>query len=642
MIESHSPRQPASPESATLSRRAAPARARRGRRWIAPALVLLLLLVLALLVGRVAAPGWQAYRATGALLETAGGGLEAAEAPLVTQQIVALDGAVQRLADRTRPLDGVLGALAWLPTWGPTVAASPELLAFGREFSAMGAELAPMMGAALQEEGAVERGAALLAALADDPARLERLALRAEAAAAAYTTIDVSTLHPALAGRLENVGPLLDVLPLLLKALPGLPVLLGMEEPHTILILVQSNHELRATGGFITAVGRVTLDKGKIAEMDFSDSYVIYRNTSEYPPAPAPMRTFMGIPYMTFRDSNWSPDLPTTSRIARSIYTMDTRKDFDSVLTIDLDAVGMIIDALSPLRLAGIDEPVTGANILGIMKELWARPPDAEVSIEEDLGKWWRERKNFIPLLAQAVLDKVMGGDADYLAVAGATVRAFDQRDLQLYTQVDAVAPVLAELGWDGALQPLAPNTADYIALVDTNMGYNKVNAVIDRSLAYSVTWPAEGADDMRPIATATITYTHNYTGEANLCAPEAVYGKTYDDMIHRCYFNYMRLYVPGGSELVEITGVDEDSTGSARGEKGTQVFAGYFSMAPGESKPVTVRYYLPETVAPESYNLRIQRQSGTGPLPVMLKIGEWEDVFVLTKGRIDWQPPED
>src|SRR5690606_22520184 len=48
---------------------------------------------------------------------------------------------------------------------------------------------------------------------------------------------------------------------------PLLPDLLGLTEPQTYLLLLQNNHELRATGGFITAVGRVTLDKGRIAEL---------------------------------------------------------------------------------------------------------------------------------------------------------------------------------------------------------------------------------------------------------------------------------------------------------------------------------------------------------------------------------------
>jgi hypothetical protein len=214
------------------------------------------------------------------------------------------------------------------------------------------------------------------------------------------------------------------------------------------------------------------------------------------------------------------------------------------------------------------------------------------------------------------------------------------------------VAPVLAELGWDGALRPPeaadAPDDSapDYLALVNTNMGYNKANAAVEQALAYTVTWPS--APDERPLAEATVIYTHTFTGTPAFCAAEARYftneGQvvhSYDDLVNLCYFGYVRLYVPSGSELVEIEGVQAGSASSQRGEKGTRVFAGYLNLEPGEVKTVTIRYRLPAAVGPEGYTLRIQRQSGTAALPVALDIGGIEETFLLADGLLDWQPPE-
>ncbi|MFM7172094.1 MAG: DUF4012 domain-containing protein, partial [Caldilinea sp.] len=67
---------------------------------------------------------------------------------------------------------------------------------------------------------------------------------------------------------------------------PELPRLLGMEQPQSYLVLVQNNHELRGTGGFISAVGRLTLDRGKVTDLDFVDSYALYRSDGLYPPPP--------------------------------------------------------------------------------------------------------------------------------------------------------------------------------------------------------------------------------------------------------------------------------------------------------------------------------------------------------------------
>lgn len=434
-------------------------------------------------------------------------------------------------------------------------------------------------------------------------------------------------------------SPFARALPELLRALPGVPEMLGMVKPHTYLILVQNNHELRPSGGFITAVGRVTLDKGRISAMDFADSYSIFTLGAPYPPAPKAMLEHMEIPYLTFRDSNWSPDLATTAAIARTLYTMDTGQDFDTLVTLDLNAAQGIVEALGPIHLEGVAEPVTGENIVEIMKELWARPLDSQATVETDATQWWRERKDFIPNLAQAALEQVTSGRVAPLELASAVVTALDQRDIQIVTDAEKAAPVadaLANLGWDGALQPR--DEADFLALVDMNMGYNKADAAIERALDYTVEWPEDGG---AAEATAVVTYTHTYTGAANLCEPKPQYGAEYDDMIERCYFDFARLYVPSGSELIAVDGVDAGTVGDQRSEQGTRSFAGYFSLKPAAEKVLTFRYRLPEGITPENYSLRIQRQSGSNALPVRLRVGEWSEDLLLEDGRFDWSPRE-
>jgi hypothetical protein len=395
---------------------------------------------------------------------------------------------------------------------------------------------------------------------------------------------------------------------------------------------------MRPTGGFITAVGRVTLDQGQITELEFGDSYTVFDQNTIYPPPPQPMLDFMQIPYLTFRDSNWSPDLPTSAQIARTLYEEDMKVGFDDIITIDLNAVQALVAAIGPLTVPGIDEPITGENIVDIMKELWARPPDSDVSLSENVGQWWPQRKEFIPKLAKAVLDKVLVEGVDPLLLATTALDVLDRRGIQLVLADPAMAEVMARRGWDGALAP--SDGDDFLAPVDTNMSYSKVDAVIDRTLAYSVTWPAEPGEGA--IAQVTVTYNHSGQVPDEVCLPTPRYGenKTYDDLISRCYFDYMRLYAPGGSQLIDASGVLSNTVSSQRGEKGTQVFSGYFSLKPGQSHSVSFRYRLPPEIREDGYSLRIQRQSGTGPLPVTLQIGAVQDAFVLEEGRMDWNHP--
>ncbi|MGL4650784.1 MAG: hypothetical protein ACRC1H_15355, partial [Caldilineaceae bacterium] len=263
------------------------------------------------------------------------------------------------------------------------------------------------------------------------------------------------------------------------------------------------------------------------------------------------------------------------------------------------------------------------------------RPPDSEVAIDADLGAWWRERKSFIPKLAQAALQKILAG-AEPLLLANAVVEALDQRSLQVVVDEPAVAAVMAAENWDGGLRP-GPEGSDFLALVDTNMGYNKADAAVTRSLAYTLTAPT--TPDGRAKAEVSVTYTHPITVADPGCDQTPRYGTTYDDMIARCYFVYPRLYVPGGSTLIEMTGVPTDTVTSQRGEKGTQVFAGFTVLPTNSSTTLTWRYELPADLllAPEDYQLVIQRQSGSRPLPVTLSGPPGSESLLLADGRLIW-----
>jgi hypothetical protein len=165
-------------------------------------------------------------------------------------------------------------------------------------------------------------------------------------------------------------------------------------------------------------------------------------------------------------------------------------------------------------------------------------------------------------------------------------------------------------------------------------MGYNKVDAVVERALRYTVAWPQ---DNQPALATATITYTHPLTVTDEICTPTPRYDVTYEDLTERCYFNYIRLYTPLGSKLVAMEGVQPDSVLSQRGEAGTQVFAGYFMLRPGEQHTVTVQYTLPTQLTPANYALIVQRQSGLRPLPLELTVYNQTMTTTLVAGRLTW-----
>lgn len=530
----------------------------------------------------------------------------------------------------------VLRAAKPLPRIGPTVAAIPDLLIVGREYSLIAAEGLRLVAEAQNASPDAQMTRLALGAMADNPEAFLFFAERAAIAQKALNRIEPDKLPSALAEPAAQLQAAAELASAGLAMAPVLPELLGYYGPRSYLLLVQNNHELRPTGGFISAVGRVTVDNGEPGEIDLTDSYNIQRSDVNHPPAPEPMRERMGIELVFVRDANWSPDLPTTGQLVRALYAQDAGETVNGIVTVDLRAVELLVGAIGPLEVKGSDVPVTGENLVEQITQFWDQPLETGDTIESaGQQEWWKQRKDFMPTLAQAALNRVRGGRFNPLHLAAATLAALDERAIQVWLVDPDASALLASHGWDGSLQP--QEGADLLALVDTNMGYNKVDAVLQRSISYTVTWP-DGPGEPA-LAEAAITYLHPLDVPGYVCDQRPRYGENYDDMTRRCYFNYARLYVPGGSELISLEGVAPESVNSAPGENGTQVFAGFFEMLPGSTHTVRFRYYLPHEITLEGYALLVRRQSGVGPIPLSVNVNGATLETTLTDGSLLWSP---
>lgn len=598
--------------------------------------MLLLLVWLSYKAVRMGLYGRTIYQNGMALVQMSNNGSDAllADMAIVEERLDRVSAAMDGLAREARPFAPVLNRLDWVPVYGPTVAAVPELLLVGQEMLDLAQEGVAFAVPVLADvEEPVQRAGLVSGVMSALPAAQETfnaMATHAERAAAALSTVPAAELHPRVVDELTLAGEGLVVLPSLLRMAPLLPDLLGMDEPRTYLLLVQNSDELRATGGFVTALARVELENAQLAGLDFADSSRVMRKDVEYGRAPEPMQRYMGIELMVLRDANWSPDFPTTAQAMRSLYAQETGIFVDGIVTVDLHAVEKIMAGLGALRLEDLDEPLTSANIVDRIKQFWTQPLETGDTIESaGLGGWWGQRKNFMPLLAEAALQRVQNGNIDHAAMAQSTLAALNARSIQVWMDNEMAQAEMRALGWDGGLHP--EEASDFIAWVDSNLGYNKADAVLERSLLYRVEWPDDAGHP--GLATITMTYRHGTPVPGHECDNTPRYGTSYDDMTLRCYFNYVRLYVPKGSELIRAEGVDADSVGTQRGEKGLQVFSGYFILEPGDENRVSFHYRLPPTLTPDQYALLIQRQSGTEALPVVTEIDGERREATLAEG---------
>ncbi len=552
----------------------------------------------------------------------------------------ALVGSLRRDVETVRREAGGLVSLApglrWLPGVGGDLCAAPHLLEIADGLSEAGVIACDVLKPALDgpegESFSLEQALYLLAEKGPDLQRAKEAIARAEAA---WKRIEVSRLSPRLARRALLVGRMLPWLQDGLVLATAAPDLLGLNRPRIYLVIAQNEDERRPTGGYITGVGEVWVENGRVVSMTFRDSYAADDFSQPYPDPPAPMRRYMGIDLWVFRDSNWSPDFPTAARQAIALYRPGYTVLVDGVIAVDQYALQQLLAAVGPLTVEGTEGPVTAENVIPYIRRAWA-PADGSLT-----GEWWQERKSFMGPLAEAFWKRVQEGNADWFRLAETLARLLDEKHLLVYLPHPAVAPLLAGRGWDGALQP---GQGDFLMVVDANVGYNKASAKVQQSITYEV--------DLRrrpPQAALTLVYTHTSSVDYP-CIPEFRYDPVYEQMMDRCYWDYLRVYIPQGSRLVDAPPVAVPGEALWWGEPESGEVAVYpaqeegpwlsletlLLVPPAAAQTRFFTWELPDGVvrwdgAEGIYTLRVQKQSGTAGHPLVVRVRLGEDMTLLT-----------
>lgn len=599
------------------------------RRWI-----LLSALLLTLLLG-----GYKTWRIVGLAyslrdhidelqaVATGSGDLRAVGVGLqgLRADLVALRGEVAVFLPMTR-------FLSWVPRVGGDLRAAPALIDMALSFSEAGTTafggLEPLVALLEDEKAGLNPLAEGLEILSSARPALDAAQAQLVEAQERRAEIDLGALSWRTARLVTQIDRYLPLIQTALEGAPVLPNLLGASDRRSYLILAQNNDELRATGGFISAVGVLTLENGEIADIDFEDSYAVDDFKHPYPDSPPPFLRYMGIDQWVFRDGNWSPDFPTSAQKAIELYRISQELNVDGVLAVDQHALQAVVAALEPLEVEGWPEPVTDENVISLVRLAWS--PSEEEKATGTIGEWWRQRKRFIGDLFGAMQGKVesKAHQVNWLALARAFFQVLEERHLQIWLSdsSNSATAVLSERGWDGAIRDA---TSDFLMIVDTNMGFNKANAIVQESLNYRVLVFVDGTAQ----TTLTVRYTHQGNTKGT-CDHRPRYGVDYENLINRCYWDYLRVYAPAGSHLFGATAhpvaadlmvTQQRQSGASEilpEERGKAVFGSFFVLPRGQEIEKRFVYQLPPTTLERTeqgwrYRLLVQKQAGTDAIPL-------------------------
>lgn len=266
---------------------------------------------------------------------------------------------------------------------------------------------------------------------------------------------------------------------------PIIASLTGETSKKTYAVILQNNQELRPTGGFIQAVALLNFDQGILISRDVYSVYELDSKLSGSIIPPIDVVNYLGEEKWYLRDSNWNPDFPTTSSQIGWFINKSLGVDVDGVIALNLFSMRDILEVTGPVDLPEYNEVITHKNLLERMEfhsevVLINSPDSIDYSVavlEKLVEKIVNLNREKVPALLSS-LEKSISGN---------------QISVSVTEKSDQV--VLHSLGWTGGL--VKPNCPTQLSLVDckvdalfqveANVGINKANFYLDRSINHKV-----------------------------------------------------------------------------------------------------------------------------------------------------------
>ncbi|MCK4525050.1 MAG: DUF4012 domain-containing protein [Candidatus Andersenbacteria bacterium] len=419
---------------------------------------------------------------------------------------------------------------------------------------------------------------------------------------------------PAIANNFKNLS----------EDLETITEILGNDRPQKYLILFQNNSEIRPTGGFIGSYGILDIENGEIKNLFIDGVFNPDGQLEEKIVPPMPIQKISAA--WSMHDANWFPDFPTSAKKIALFYEKTGGPTVDGVIAITPDVIEKMLEVTGPIEMQEYETTINKENFL----------IKTQLQVEELYDKEENRPKKFLSDLAPKIIEKLVNTDnldsqekvQKYLSFINIMEESLKEKHIIFYHRDTKIEDMIIKRGWGGQVLNSSDN---YLSIVHTNINGYKTDAVIDEQIDHKT----EILNDGSIINTVIITRKH-------------LGGNSDFNWYNRVNSDYMRVYVPLGSVLLEAKGhttqeyeppidysdfktdpdvkkiedtirIDPDSGTHIFEESGKTVFGNWVYVSPQKTVEVTYKYQLPYkinfdsfTKPADKYSILIQKQLGS------------------------------
>lgn len=403
------------------------------------------------------------------------------------------------------------------------------------------------------------------------------------------------------------------------KALQIAPQALGLPSSKNYLLLFQNDKEIRPTGGFLTAFAFLKIDNGRIDTTTSDDIYrlderLLATCVSKICPLTPPEAIVKYLPEVSgkprsawsMRDSNMSPDLPTSAKEFERMYSLlGGGLPFDGIIFIDSQVVEELIEVTGPIDVFGTKYSAEEDNRCNCPNVIFELESYAEIA-----AKGEQDRKAVLGVLMQQILVRSIGGDVDKLPqLLETVVRLANHKHIMFFMHDSKTQKALANLNWTGEIKDF---DGDYLHINDSNFAGGKSNLYVEQTVTQEINTQKDGIRKK-----ITIEYKNPQ--------PFGVW-------LNGINRDYVRFYVPLGSKLISSKG-SEDAVSTIEDLDKT-VFEAFIQVRPQNSRKLEIEFTTPYDPKDE-YRMLIQKQPGAKDFRYKIKLnGKQVENFKLDQDK--------
>jgi hypothetical protein len=394
------------------------------------------------------------------------------------------------------------------------------------------------------------------------------------------------------------------------KILPHLDTIFAKGGEKKYLLMFANNMELRPGGGFIGSFGILNTKNYSIGDLHVYDVYDADGQLKAHIEPPAPIREYLHQPHWFLRDSAFSSDFFENYKQAIFFLQREMNiNNFDGGILITTTAIQNVLEATGDLYIPDFNEIVNRDNFY-LKAQLYA---------EKGFFPGSTQKKRFLSAVMDQLIIRIEDGANPKLFQM--LQKSLDEKQIVAYFEDKKVEDTMNGQYWSGRIispSCTSSNTnclVDYLLPYDANLGVNKANFYVSKSVKLAVSLDSSGNTHNKLIMTVK-----------NDSPSEAFPGGTYR--------NYMQIALPNNAAVKRVTknGVMIDKYDIANTTHQTVGF--YTEIAPQAVAEVIVEYQLNDKLKNGQgvYQLIVQKQIGSSNYDFNVTLSLPKNIYVVNQ----------